>query len=126
MKKILYIFRIVIFILYLLAIFLMIDNLYKPNFFSITYFLLNVIYSFIIILTILSKKKIFQATISYNILNIGIYIYTFMLYRIVYTKSSLDIISNQVYFRNNFIMLSILLVGIITYTLVLNKEENDN
>ena len=127
MKKILYYLRIILFIGYLISIFLLIDNLYKSNFISITYFTLNLIYSFITILSILSKKKIFKEVISYNILNIGIYLYTIMLYYITYSNSKLDMLSNEIYFRNNFILISILLIGITIYTLFLNKEnKNDN
>ena len=54
MKKILYYLRLLTFILYLIMIFLLIDNLYKTSFLSIIFFLLNLIYSFIMILTILS------------------------------------------------------------------------
>ena len=86
MKKILYYLRLLLFIPYLVIIFLLIDNLYKTSFLSVVFFLLNLIYSFIMILTILSKKKIYQETISFNFLNIGIYIYIFMLYRITSTN----------------------------------------
>ncbi|MBQ8472578.1 MAG: hypothetical protein IJ501_03650 [Bacilli bacterium] len=127
MKKIIYYLRIVLFTLYLIAMFLLIDKIYRANFFCTLYFLLNFIYSFIMILTILSKKKIIKETISYNILNIGIYLYSFMLLKITYSNTTLDILSNEIYFRNNFIMLSILLIGIIIYSLIINKEsKKDN
>ena len=126
MKKILYYLRVLLFIPYLIMIFLLIDNLYKTSFLSIIFFLLNLVYSFIMILTILSKKKIYQETISYNLLNIGIYTYIFMLYRITSTNSILDIINNKSYFNNNYIMLSILLIGLTTYAIFLNNEKSDN
>lgn len=126
MKKILYYLRLLLFIPYLVIIFLLIDNLYKTSFLSVVFFLLNLIYSFILILTILSKKKIYQETISFNFLNIGIYIYIFMLYRITSTNSILDIINNKAYFNNNYIMLSILLIGLTTYAIFLNNEKSGN
>lgn len=126
MKKILYYLRLLLFIPYLVIIFLLIDNLYKTSFLSIIFFLLNLIYSFIMILTILSKKKIYQETISFNFLNIGIYTYIFMLYRITSTNSILDIINNKAYFNNNYIMLSILLIGLTTYAIILNNEKSGN
>ena len=126
MKKILYYLRLLLFIPYLVIIFLLIDNLYKTSFLSIIFFLLNLIYSFIMILTILSKKKIYQETISFNFLNIGIYTYIFMLYRITSTNSILDIINNKSYFNNNYIMLSILLIGLTTYAIFLNNEKSGN
>ena len=126
MKKILYYLRLLLFIPYLVIIFLLIDNLYKTSFLSVVFFLLNLIYSFIMILTILSKKKIYQETISFNFLNIGIYTYIFMLYRITSTNSILDIINNKAYFNNNYIMLSILLIGLTTYAIFLNNEKSGN
>lgn len=126
MKKILYYLRLLLFIPYLVIIFLLIDNLYKTSFLSIIFFLLNLIYSFIMILTILSKKKIYQETISFNFLNIGIYTYIFMLYKITSTNSILDIINNKAYFNNNYIMLSILLIGLTTYAIFLNNEKSGN
>ena len=127
MKKTLYILRIILFIIYLLVMFLLIDNLFKLNITSLIYFILNLIYSFIIILTILSKKHFFKKNISYNLLNIGIYIYTIMLYKITNLNTRLDILKNIAYFKNNFIMISILLISIIIYSLIINKEEkNDN
>ena len=126
MKKILYYLRLLLFIPYLVIIFLLIDNLYKTSFLSVVFFLLNLIYSFIMILTILSKKKIYQETISFNFLNIGIYTYIFMLYKITSTNSILDIINNKAYFNNNYIMLSILLIGLTTYAIFLNNEKSGN
>lgn len=123
MKKILYYTRLTLFMIYLLCILLLLNNLYKPNVFSSIYFIFNLIYSFLIILSILSKKDNFISNISYNILNIGIYIYTGMLYYIAYSHSILDFINHEVYFRNNFILMSILLTGMIIYTLIINKEN---
>lgn len=124
MKKIIYYLRIILFVLYLITMFLLIDKLYKTSFLSIIYYIFNIIYSIFIIISIISKKKIFKNIISYNLLNIGIYLYTFMLYKIIKDNSFLDIINNKVYFNNNYIMMSILLFGLTTYTLILNNEKN--
>lgn len=124
MKKIIYYLRIILFVLYLITMFLLIDKLYKTSFLSIIYYIFNIIYSIFIIISIITKKKIFKNIISYNLLNIGIYLYTFMLYKIIKDNSFLDIINNKVYFNNNYIMMSILLFGLTTYTLILNNEKN--
>lgn len=126
MKKIIYYFRNILFVIYLITMFLMIDNIYKQNFFETLYFILNLIYSFIIILTILSKKKVFKNTISYNILNIGVYIYSMVLYKISTLNTRLEILNNQVYYQNNFIMISILLISLIVYSLIINKENKND
>lgn len=123
MKKILYYIRLILFIAYLICMFLLIDKVLTISIFGSIFFLLNIIYSFFMILTILSKKKIFINTISYNILNIGIYIYIFIIYYMSYISSKLVILSNITYYRNNFILISILLLAQIIYTIYLNKEE---
>ena len=48
-----------------------------------------------------------------------------MLFIITKNNSILDIVNNTGYFKNNFIMISILLMGIISYSLVLNKEKSE-
>ena len=126
MKKILYYIRLIIFIIYLIIMFLLIDKLYKSNFLTILYFILNIFHAIIIILTILSKKNIFKETISYNLLNIGLYVYTSIIYYIIFDATSIEILSNENYFYNNFIMLSILIVTLTFYTFLLNQEENKN
>lgn len=127
MKKFIYYLRIILFITYLIVMFLLIDKIYLSNFISTVYFILNLLYSIIIILTILSKKEIFKTTISYNILNMGIYLYTILLFKITSMNTTLDIINNQTYFQNNFIMISLLVIGLSGYSLILNNDEkNDN
>ena len=127
MKKFLYYLRIILFITYLIVMFLLIDKIYLSNFISTVYFILNLLYSIIIISTILSKKEIFKTTISYNILNMGIYLYTILLFKITSMNTTLDIINNQTYFQNNFIMISLLVIGLSGYSLILNNDEkNDN
>ena len=127
MKKFIYYLRIILFITYLIVMFLLIDKIYLSNFISTVYFILNLLYLIIIILTILSKKEIFKTTISYNILNMGIYLYTILLFKITSMNTTLDIINNQTYFQNNFIMISLLVIGLSGYSLILNNDEkNDN
>ena len=114
---------IILFTIYLFITFLLINKLYKTSILSIIYFIINIIYSIFIIIAILSKKDIYKNSLSYNILNIGIYFYTFMLYKITNTNTTLDIINNQTYYNNNYIMISILLIGLTIYTIVLNNEK---
>ena len=123
MKKTIYYIRIILFIAYLIIMFLLIKPLFGKQLASNIYFFCNILYSFIILLTILSKKRIYKDMISYNILNIGIYIYTFILYFITNYNTKLDIINHKDYFQNNFILLSILVIGLGLYTLYINTEK---
>ena len=99
MKKIIYYARILLFIVYLLTIFILIDKIFTIKPLGSVYFILNLIYSFIVILSILSKKKAFINAISYNILSIAIYLYTVVLGYITYTSSKLTILNSISYYR---------------------------
>ena len=123
--KLLYYIRFTLFILFLLCMFLLIDKVLTINIFGTLFFFVSLVYSIIVILSILSKKKIFITTISYNILNTGIYLYTFILYYYSHISTKLEILNNNEYFRNNFIFVSILLIFEISYTLFLNSEEKN-
>ena len=125
MKKFVFYLRVFIFILYLITVFLLINHLYNEQLIVNIYFLLNIIYSLLIILTLLSKKKIFKDSYSYNIVNIGIYIYTFVLYFVSKDATRIEIIKSEVYFRNNYIMLGSMLLCLIIYTLYVNHEEKN-
>ena len=123
--KIIYYIRYVLFILYLLCMFLLIDKVLTINIYGSIFFLVSLIYSIFIILSILSKKKIFINTVSFNILNIGIYFYTFILYYFSHISSKLDILNNKSYYQNNFILITILLICLILFTIFLNIDEKD-
>ena len=123
--KIIYYIRYILFILYLLCMFLLIDKVLTINVYGSIFFLVSLIYSIFIILSILSKKKIFINTVSFNILNIGIYFYTFILYYFSHISSKLDILNNKIYYQNNFILITILLICLILFTIFLNIDEKD-
>ena len=122
MKKFIYYLRIILFIVFLISLFLLIDKLFTIRPFGALFFIIGLIYSLIMILTILSKKKAFLDAISYNILNIGVYLYTTVLCYITVTSSKLTVLNNNFYYKNNFILMIILFIGLIIYTIELNKE----
>lgn len=123
MKKLIYYLRNIFFTVFLIGTFLLIDKLFTIKPLGPIYFIMCLIYSFIIILSILSKKKSFLNAVSYNLLSIAIYIYTIALCYITNTSSKLTILSNSFYYKNNFILLYLLFIGLIIYTIELNKEE---
>ena len=129
MKKLFYYLRVITFIAYLIVMFLLIDKLYKPDIWSIIYFIFSFIYIVIMILTFLSKKEIFKRIISYNILNTGLYAYTFVIYYLIFDASNLEILANESYFHHNYLMLCILMVTLSIFAILLNREsdlEKDN
>lgn len=113
----------ILFTVYLLILFLLIDKLYRPDFITITYFIMNFLYAFIIILSIISKKKVFRENVYYNIFNIGIYVYNIVIYYLVANNTRMEILNNQTYFRNNFLIVGSILIGLILYSLFLNGKK---
>ena len=124
MKKFFYYLRLISFCLYLIIMFLLIDKLYKPDIWSIIYFIFSFIYIIIMILTILSKKEIFKRIISYNVLNIGLYAYTFVIYYLIFDASNLEILANESYFHHNYLMLCTLMITLILFAILLNRESD--
>ncbi len=123
MKRIIYYLRIILFIIYLVTLFLLIDKVFTIKIFGSLFFIINIIYSILMILTILSKKKDYKNSISYNIVNIGVYLYVMLIYYITSISTKLEVLNNYNYFRNNFILIMILLMGLITFTIAMNEEE---
>ena len=104
MKKLLYYIKILLFIVYLIFSFLSIDKLFTLKPFGTIYFIINLIYIFITIISILSKKKVFIESISYNLLNISLYIFATTLSYITLTSSKLIILSNSTYYKYDFVI----------------------
>ena len=125
MKKIIYYFRLFTFILYLIVMFILIEEFYKPDIIRFSFYTLSIIYTIIMILSILSKKEIFKNTISYNILNISFYTYLFIIFIVTFNSTRFDILNNEIYFRNNLLLLSIFFIILILFTISLNKEDDN-
>ena len=124
MKNFIYYLRIFIFTLYLIVMFILIEEFYKPDIIRFIFYTLSIIYAITSILSILSKKEIFKEIISYNLLNISLYIYTFIIFVVTFNSTRFDIISNEIYFRNNLIILSFFFIVLTGFTLSLNKDDN--
>lgn len=123
MRKIIYYLRFILFIPFMICLFLLIDKIFTMKIYGSIFFIFCLLYLIFIILSILSKKKIFKETISYNMLNIGIYIYYFIIFYYTYNLTRLEISNYSDYYKNNFILMCILLGFQIIYTIFLNTEE---
>ena len=125
--KITYYSRIILFIIYLLCMFLLIDKILTISILGTVFFIFEIIYSILMILTILSKKDIFIKDAIFNLFNITLYLYTYIIFYMAYVLSSkLDIISNKMYYQNNFVLIIFTTTIIIFYTIYLNKKNDKN
>jgi len=123
MNKILYYMRFTLFIPFLICLFLLIDKILCIKIFGSIFLILTLIYSILIILSVLSKKKVYIDNFSFNFLNMGIYIYFFIIFYFAYTTSRLEVLNNFAYYRDNFLILYILIGFQIGYIIYLNAEE---
>ena len=124
MKNFIYYLRIFTFTLFLIVMFILIEEFYKPDIIRFIFYTLSIIYAITSILSILSKKDIFKDIISYNLLNISLYIYTFIIFGVTFNSTRFDILSNEIYFCNNLLILSFFFIVLIGFTLSLNKDDN--
>ncbi len=124
MKNFVYYLRIFTFTLFLIVMFILIEEFYKPDIIRFIFYTLSIIYAITSILSILSKKDIFKDLISYNLLNISLYIYTFIIFVVTFNSTRFDILNNEIYFRNNLLILSFFYLVLIGFTLGLNKDDN--
>ena len=74
-------------------------------------------------MTFLSKKKIYKTDLVFNIMHIGTYIYQIILsIRMFFFKVSTLVKESFSFYRNNYIILIILLITLIFYTVILNGD----
>ncbi len=121
-KKILYGIRIITNILYLVLFIYMLPYIYNASWQGILFLGTTFLYIGMTLWTLLSKKKVYQETISYNLIMICVFCYfTLITVRILIDprlESNLYVL-NMEYCRNNFFLLSLILIGVILNTILL-------
>lgn len=127
LRKILYYTRIVLFILTLFLLFFTLNNYIKVGWSG--YLFLGIVFIYIVVslMTLLSKKKVFKNDFMYNFMQIATYIYQVILTIKMFSFNvSLLVKESIIFYRNNYLILSILLISLIIYTCILNFEEKVN
>lgn len=103
----------------------MIKTFVKVGIIGYLYLLIEFIYIISIILMILSKKEKYQNDLAFNIMQIGMYIYQGIVFIRTLNLSITSIaLSNYVFYRNNCIILIILIITLFFYLFAINKEVN--
>lgn len=121
--KILYYLRLILFLTVLIIIFITIKNYIKIGLWGYLFLIMEFIYIIVILLTILSKNKIYQEDLLFNIMHIGTYIYQLILsYKMFTFKISSLVLNSYRFYRNNYIILIILLFILMFYTILLYKD----
>ena len=122
-RNIIYYSRYILFILHNFIVFQLLYIILRMKAFGIIYLILEIIYIIVIITQLLGAKLRYKREIIYNCMQIGFYIYLILFFikiRTNYITPSLSFI----FLRNNFIVLSILLVIIMIYSkIIVNKRQ---
>lgn len=124
-QKILYYVRLIFFLISLIFLFLTIKNYIKVGFWGYFFIIMEFCFIISILFTMLSKKKIYMTDLSFNIMHIGTYIYQTILFIRMQTYELTSLIpESYIFYRNNYIILSILLGSLIFFTIVLYVESD--
>lgn len=127
MKKqglsILFNFRIIFFIIHLLMVFAIISNIRRIGLFANLFLFLDVLFSLKILMELLSSKKRYRVDIAYNAMQIVFFAYITLLWWKIIVQDLFVYEETIVYFRNNYLFLSILVFFLIIYGLFLLKPK---
>lgn len=126
MKKlinIIYPIRIILFIIHLLMLFMIIDDIVYVSF-GYLFLFVDIIYIIRVIMELFSQKSLYKKDIYYNIMQIGLYTYIGILWgRLtfggIFGKELL------LYLKINYIILSILFLFLTLYSTVLINKMNE-
>lgn len=114
-SKIVYIIKMILFVLHFYFVFLMLHNILDTGLFGIIFIVIYLMFILKTIFELLSKKDRYKNDIIYNVMNIGVYLYLLVisiktyLAKIYVTRITLS------YFKTNYIILSILIIFIFVY-----------
>ncbi len=123
LKKILYYFRYITFILHIFVVFQLLYLVLRMKYFGAIFLIIEIIYIIIIITQSLGAKLRFKRDIIYNLMQMGFFIYLgifFVKVRVNYITPTLSFD----FLRNNLIVLSLLLLIIMFYSkIIVNKRQ---
>ena len=123
LKKILYYFRYIAFILHIFVVFQLLYILLRMKYSGILFLVIDIIYIIIIITQLLGAKLRYKREIIYNLMQIGFYIYFGMFFYKIKTNFITPSLSYE-FLRNNLLVLTILIVVIMIYSkLIVNKRQ---
>lgn len=123
-KKIIYITRLIFFILHMLMLFMLLGNITYIGLIGYLFLIVDAIYIIVVIKELLSKNLIYQKDLYYNIMQLGLFAYITVLWSKLYFNNNLYTKEFVAYLKNNYIILMVLLIFLIFYNLCLvNKKR---
>ena len=120
LKKIAYYLRIISVVLFVIFVCLLLKVIPDCGVYGISFLIMSSLLVLINIFTVLSKKDIYKDLISYNLISTALAIYLGIIVVKLYTYyrvHSLMYNLNYDYFKTNFIIIDLVILGIILNTL---------
>lgn len=127
-SKIFYYLRVLSFSLYLIMCSMMLGYVFQCGFVGIFFLVCVVLYTGVILFTHLSKRKYFETTISYNFSIIFLTVYFCVIHgRVLFDRFDPNYVYvlNVRYLEVNFLLLSLIMLGIIFNTFLLYQYDRD-
>ncbi len=123
----LYLLRVVLVVFYLLFLIMLVPNILSASWQGILFLFTSLALVGVTLFSFLSKSKRYQDAIAYNIIYIALVGYIFLIWSKVFLDARVQLPSlyqfNMTYFEMNYLLLSIVNVGIILNTLFIYYEE---
>lgn len=123
LRKILYYLRSISVGFYIIMIFFLLPLVFKSHWAGIIFLIMTCLFLLIILWSLLTQRRILQESISYNLIIIALACYLGVIVGRFFFDSRLQISSlytvNMEYFKTNFIILSIVMLGVILNTFIL-------
>ena len=120
LEKITYYLRIISLIFFGVFISLLLEIIFNCGVFGISFLVMCVLFILINIFTVLTRKPIYKELVSYNLISTALTIYLGIIVIKLYTDyraNSLMYTLNYDYFKTNFIIIDLVILGIILNTL---------
>ena len=120
LEKITYYLRIISLIFFVVFISLLLEIIFNCGVFGISFLVMCVLFILINIFTVLTRKPIYKELVSYNLISTALTIYLGIIVIKLYTDyraNSLMYTLNYDYFKTNFIIIDLVILGIILNTL---------
>ena len=126
---ILYWIRIFLTIVYIGLLFFLLSNILNAGWQGNLFLMLSICFVGITLFSLIKKNQSIKTNKVYNLLSIGTICYAFLIYvRLCLddrVKLTMIYQLDMTYFKNNYLFLSLILLGIISYTILFLWEEKD-
>ena len=124
-SKIVYYIKLILFITNFYFIFTMMHNILDARICGIIFIIAYLIYSFKVVLELLSKKERYKNDMIYNLMQIGMIVYTLVIFIRCFFMKMYVTKFTMVYFNINYIILSILVLFIMVYNFIGFTDKNN-